>query len=137
MRLFAEISYQREALSWLAKATKCHYCSILHEKAFNVVLRETEFNCTGCGRTDSGVHAKQFYFHFDTNENFDLDKLVFKVNTLLPEDIVVHRLIDVPEVSHTRFDAVSRTYQYYIHQKKNPFLTDISYYNTRRLDLRL
>ena len=100
-----------------------------------MVLRETEFNCIGCGRTDTGVHAKQFYFHFDTTEQFELDKCVFKLNTLLPEDIVVHRLFNVPEGSHARFDADSRTYKYYIHHRKNPFLTDISYYNSRKLDL--
>ena len=67
------------------------------EKAFNVILRDIEFNCTGCGRTDTGVHAKQFYFHFETNEQIELDKFVYKVNTLLPEDIVVPvPSIDVP-----------------------------------------
>lgn len=135
MRLFAEISYKGKNYHGWQKQPNATTVQSVAEKAFNVVLRESEFNCTGCGRTDSGVHAKQFYFHFETNENIDLDKLVFKVNTLLPEDIVVHRLMDVPEGSHARFDAVSRTYKYYIHQKKNPFLTDISYYNTRKLNL--
>jgi tRNA pseudouridine38-40 synthase len=135
VRLFAQISYKGKHYHGWQNQPNAITVQSATEKAFNVVLRETEFNCTGCGRTDSGVHAKQFYFHFDTNEKVDVDKLVFKVNAILPEDIVVHRLIDVPEGSHTRFDAVSRTYQYYIHQKKNPFLTDISYYNTRRLDL--
>ena len=135
MRLFAEISYKgRHYHGWQKQPNAITVQSVI-EKAFNVVLRETEFNCIGCGRTDTGVHAKQFYLHFETNEQFELDKFVYKVNTLLPEDIVVHRLIKVPEGSHARFDADSRTYKYYIHQKKNPFLTEISYYNSRELNI--
>ena len=135
MRLFAEISYKGKHYHGWQKQPNAITIQSVTEKAFNVILRNAEFNCIGCGRTDTGVHAKQFYFHFETNEQIELDKFVYKVNTLLPEDIVVHRLIKVPEGSHTRFDADSRTYKYYIHQKKNPFLTDISYYNSRKLDL--
>ena len=130
MRLFAEISYKGKHYHGWQKQPNAITIQSVTEKAFNVILRGAEFNCIGCGRTDTGVHAKQFYFHFETNEQLELDKFVYKVNTLLPEDIVVHRLIEVPEVSHARFDADSRTYKYYIHQKKNPFLTDISYYNS-------
>ena len=75
---------------------------------------------TGAGRTDAGVHAKIMYAHFDSlviiNRN-----LITKINGVLPPDIVVHDIFQVKENSHSRFDAVSRTYTYSIIRKKNPF----------------
>ena len=65
MRLFAEISYNGKHYHGWQKQPNAITVQSAAEKAFNIVLRETEFNCIGCGRTDSGVHAKQFYFHLD------------------------------------------------------------------------
>lgn len=135
MLLFAEISYKGKHYHGWQKQPNAITIQSVIEKAFNIILRDKEFACIGCGRTDAGVHANQFYFHFETKEQIEQNKFVYKVNTLLPEDIVVHRLVEVPDGSHARFDAVSRTYKYYINQKKNPFLSDISYYNSRKLSI--
>lgn len=137
MLFFAEISYNGKNYHGWQKQPNAISVQSVVEKAFNVILRDKEFSCIGCGRTDTGVHAKQFYFHFETKEEIVFDKFVYKVNTLLPPDIVVHRLLKMHDEAHTRFDAVSRTYQYYINQKKNPFIEDISYSYSRKLNVDL
>ena len=82
---------------------------------------------TGCGRTDAGVHATEFFAHFDSTKS-DLqqnqDKWIFKFNHALPADIAIQRIIAVHEKANARFDAVSRTYQYIINRKKDPFQID-------------
>ena len=68
----------------------------------------------GCGRTDAGVHAKQYFAHFVVPEAIDFD-LVFKLNRMLPDDIVIHDLIPVHPKANAQLDALSRTYEYHIH----------------------
>lgn len=92
----------------------------LNEK-ISLMLGET-VNLVGCGRTDTGVHAREFYAHFDISMELNhLDNLVFKLNGFLPEDLVIFKIFEVPNDFHARFDALSRTYKYYISQRKNPF----------------
>ncbi len=94
-------------------------------------LLEEEINVTGCGRTDTGVHAKEFYAHFDINKILnknDWDNIVFKLNNFLNDSIVIFNIIHVKPDSHARFDAISRTYQYFISRQKDPFDNDFSYY---------
>ena len=82
----------------------------------------SEISVTGAGRTDAGVHAKTMVAHFDTSvdiENTDL--LVGKLNNMLPKDIVVNKIVSVKENAHARFDALSRSYEYRISDKKDPF----------------
>ncbi len=79
---------------------------------------------TGCGRTDTGVHAGQFFAHFDVDEALDsaqLELLADGMNRFLPADIAVRRVFRVNDDAHSRFDAQSRTYQYFINTSKNPF----------------
>ncbi len=99
----------------------------------------TVLNCSielmGAGRTDTGVHAKIMYAHFDTEIAIDSGNLVHKLNSFLPKDIVVHEIIAVHDTAHARFDATKRTYEYHIHTFKNPFLTDLSWYFTSQLDV--
>ena len=82
----------------------------------------------GAGRTDSGVHAREMYAHFDCDTDFDADTLVFRLNALLPEAIAVRRIFKVADDAHARFDATARTYEYWVTQCKDPFLTDAAYY---------
>ena len=94
-------------------------------------LLEEEINVTGCGRTDTGVHAKEFYAHFDINKILnknDRENIVFKLNNFLDDSIVIFNIIHVKPDSHARFDAISRTYQYFISRQKDPFDNDFSYY---------
>ena len=76
---------------------------------------------TGAGRTDAGVHARMMVAHFDTDSEFDTQQLAYRLNHLLPFDIAVSRITNVDSGMHARFSAVSRTYHYYIHTKKDPF----------------
>ncbi len=86
-----------------------------------------DINLVGCGRTDTGVHAREFYAHFDVPEvRLPLKDLVYKLNRFLPEDIVVYGISEVSLDLHSRFSAISRTYKYYIHTIKNPFSAGLS-----------
>ncbi len=90
------------------------------EKALSSLLRE-EVGLTGCGRTDSGVHARDYYAHFDTTKKPDPGQWTYKLNRILPEDIAIHSVIGVHDEAHARFDAVSRSYEYHLHTTKSPF----------------
>lgn len=76
----------------------------------------------GCGRTDTGVHASQYYFHFDVEETINTKNIQHKLNGMLPADIYVENIIPVKEQVHARFDATKRAYTYIISTVKNPFL---------------
>ena len=105
-------------------------------KAFSVLLN-TEIVLTGAGRTDTGVHAKEMYAHFDFDSSFDCQNLVHKLNSYLPKDIAVFSIIPVHDDAHTRFDALKRTYEYRINTFKDVFLQDLSWYFHQDLDLDL
>jgi tRNA pseudouridine38-40 synthase len=105
-------------------------------KAVSVMLH-APINLMGAGRTDTGVHAKEMFAHFDFESSFDIPKLVHKLNSYLPKDIVVFAIIPVHDEAHCRFDALKRTYEYHIHTFKNPFLDDQSCYFHQQLDLDL
>jgi tRNA pseudouridine38-40 synthase len=91
------------------------------EEAFNT-LQQQPIPIVGAGRTDAGVHARQMIAHFDLeNPLEDRELMVKKLNNLLPEDIAVERIVHVRQGAHARFSALSRTYQYYITDIKNPF----------------
>lgn len=87
-------------------------------------------NCIGCGRTDAGVHASQYYCHIKVEEDFGYDP-VFRLNEMLPDDIAVHGCLPVGWNVHAQHDAISRTYTYRIHTKKDAFLSDVSAYYTK------
>src|SRR5689334_11628730 len=83
------------------------------ESAF-LILQKTAVNLTGSSRTDAGVHALQNFFHFDF-EGVIHPQFIYKINAILPADIVVKRLVAVKADAHCRFDAVSREYKYFIY----------------------
>lgn len=91
----------------------------------------------GAGRTDTGVHARFFVAHFDTDNKLFIDRntIIYKMNSVLPQDIAIHNIRSVTQKAHARYSALSRTYEYRIHQKKDPFLTDLSWYYNRPLNL--
>jgi tRNA pseudouridine38-40 synthase len=91
--------------------------------------------CLGCGRTDALVHASQYFFHIDVEGTWKFD-LLARLNKMLPRDIAVFDIIEVKENAHAQFDAVSRTYDYFIHTYKDPFLNELSaLYLEKDLDL--
>ena len=91
----------------------------------------------GAGRTDTGVHAKEMFAHFDFETPFDVQNLVHKLNSYLPKDIVVYTIIPVHDEAHTRFDATKRTYEYHINTFKDAFLQEQSWYFHQKLDVEL
>lgn len=88
----------------------------------------------GCGRTDTRVHASQYFFHVDIEEILDYD-LVFRLNKNLPDDIAVFDIIPVADPAHARLDAIERTYDYFIHTYKDPYLSTLSAPYAGKLDL--
>lgn len=105
-------------------------------KALSVLLN-SPVNAMGAGRTDTGVHAKEMYAHFDFESSIDIPGLIHKLNSYLPKDIAVFNIILVHDEAHCRFDAVKRTYEYYINTVKNPFSEELSWYFNQNLDVDL
>ena len=101
-------------------------------KALSLLLSQ-EIKTTGCGRTDTGVNASCFFAHFDADNL--IDNLVYKLNSLLPNSIVIETIIDVEPEAHARFDAKARTYQYFFHTQANPFSGEFSTYISSELDI--
>ncbi len=108
------------------------------QQVFEAVLTnifKTPITAMGCGRTDAQVHASQFFFHADIEFEGQYD-LFFRINKLLPDDIAVFEIIHVENNQHARFDAIQRTYDYFIHTYKDPFLSQVSsLYPERDFDL--
>ena len=103
--------------------------------ALQKILQE-KILVVGAGRTDTGVHAKKMIAHFDSNQQFD--NWVYKVNSVLPNDIVVSEIFLVDDEKHARFDAKSRTYEYKIWLGRNPFLLDFSWQiHHQKIDIHL
>lgn len=96
------------------------------EDALSTLIRRP-IAVMGCGRTDTGVHASDYYAHFDlrageSEEAVSLpDNLVFKLNSFLPADLRIYDLFRVPDNFHARFDATARTYRYQLSDKRLPF----------------
>jgi len=105
-------------------------------KAISLLLRK-EVSVMGAGRTDTGVHAKEMFAHFDWDSELDCEDLTYKLNRLLDEHISIFSIFQVDkEDDHTRFTALSRTYEYVISTYKNPFLAEGSYLFKRKLNVK-
>lgn len=86
-----------------------------------------DISIVGCCRTDKGVHASDYVFHFDTLKDID-DNFIFSINNMLPREIALKKIAKVSGEFHSRFDAIERSYIYKINSKKNPFEFDYSFY---------
>jgi len=134
MRYFLEFSYNGKYYHGWQKQPNAITVQEVIEKALSTLLR-TKIVITGAGRTDAGVHAKQMFAHFDTDKINEKGVLIHRLNAFLPSDIAIHKIHTVVADAHTRFDAVSRTYEYWIVYKKDPFLTDFAYHSHSSFDL--
>ncbi len=132
-RYFLEVRYKGTNYAGFQKQRNAPTIQSAVEKALAVFYRET-VELTGSSRTDTGVHAYQNYFHFDSERVVSPDS-VYNLNALLPPDIAVSRLIPVKAHQHCRFDAIARTYEYRIYQYKDPFLNGLAYYYPYKPDL--
>lgn len=105
------------------------------DKALSVVLRQP-ISTTGCGRTDTGVHASQFFAHFDVAEPpSSTEQLRYQLNALLPWSIRIFDIIPVNAEAHARYDANSRTYGYYLHANPSPFRANYTSYFNRDVNI--
>ena len=134
-RYFIEVSYKGTRYSGFQIQENAGSIQSEVEKALQI-LHRTPIQLTGSSRTDAGVHALQNFFHFDF-ENEIHPQAVYKLNAILPADVVVHNIYPMPPEAHSRFDATSREYNYRIHCFKNPFLEHASLYYPYKLDVDL
>ena len=124
-RYFLELSFKGTNYSGWQIQDNANAVQAEINKALTLLCSQP-IECTGCGRTDTGVHALQFFAHFNGEEIKDAKQFLFQLNSMLPIDIAIHELHAVNDDAHTRYDARARTYQYFIHQKKNPFINENS-----------
>jgi tRNA pseudouridine38-40 synthase len=134
LRYFFHIGYNGHTYSGWQRQPKVNSVQEVIESKLSQIFK-TQLTINGCGRTDSGVHASQFFFHADIEQEWDFD-LVFRLNKVLPHNIAIFDIIPLAGKPHARFDAVQRQYDYYIHTYKDPFLSQLSsYYEFNNLDL--
>lgn len=132
-RYFLEVAYKGTNYSGFQSQQNANTVQAEIEKAFGI-LQKKQVVMTGSSRTDAGVHALQNYFHFDYSEAIH-SQFIYKMNAILPDDIVVKNIRPVEPEAHCRFDAISREYKYYIYRQKDPFLNDRAFFFPYKLDL--
>lgn len=133
MRRFIQLSYDGAAYHGWQKQPNARSVQQTLQEALSTLL-QTDIEVVGAGRTDAGVSARMMVAHFETDKACDNEQLVYKLNKLLPHDIAVQRIWEVPDEMHARFSAFSRTYHYYIHTRKDPFVRQYSWLVTFPLD---
>lgn len=135
MRYFVEIQYDGTNFhGWQVQPNAVTVQETISTE-LSKLFSKGEVSIVGCGRTDTGVHASQFFFHFDTEESIEEDKTRYSLNNMLPDDISIVRIYSVEDEMHARFSATSRTYHYYINFQKDPFDRHHSFYFTKELDV--
>lgn len=135
-RYFLQLAYKGTNFHGWQRQKKVNSVQETIEKALSTVLRQ-KIEIMGAGRTDTGVHASFYVAHFDTDVEFDPKVLLKKINGITPRDIVIHKIFPVPNKAHARFDAISRTYKYFIHTRLNPFIEEFSYHIYWKPNLKL
>ena len=126
VRYFIEIAYNgKNYFGWQRQPEQISVQQVL-EETISTLLRK-EIKLTGAGRTDTGVHAKQLFAHFDSDKIENFDEFIFRMNSFLPKDISVKNIFEVKEDAHARFDAVEREYEYVISVGKDPFSQDFAF----------
>ena len=126
-RYFLHLAYDGTPFHGWQRQPNDHSVQAEIEKALSTIL-QSEIAVMGCGRTDTGVHAKSFYAHFELTEAVnDMLLLKHKLNTLLPDSIAILDVLAVNADAHARFDATSRSYQYRIVSSKDPFCVNKAY----------
>jgi len=132
-RFFLEFSYAGTAYHGWQRQPNALSVQEVMEEALALLLKQ-QTPLTAAGRTDTGVHAKQMFAHFDADTT-DLEQLIFRLNQFLPNDIAVIRIREVKPRAHARFDALSRTYEYHLNNFKSPFVQGMSYGLYQPLDV--
>jgi tRNA pseudouridine38-40 synthase len=135
-RFFLDLSFRGTAFyGWQIQPKKPTVQQTVSDALSTVLMQK--ITLTGAGRTDTGVHAKHFFAHFDADEQTVLkdQKLLYRLNGILDGDIVVHAIYRAIPEAHARFSALSRTYQYTIARRKDPFNRDFVYHYSGPLNV--
>jgi len=133
LRYFLELAYNgKNYFGYQIQPNQISVQEVIEDRLSKILRKQ--LSIVGAGRTDSGVHAKKMYVHFDYDE-FLTSELIQKLNSFLPKDIAVYRLYLMEDEAHARFDAVSRSYNYFISPFKDPFSYESAWNFNRELDL--
>ena len=133
MRFFIELSYKGTNYHGWQVQPNVNTVQAEINKALSLILN-AKIEVSGAGRTDTGVHAKQMFAHFDYDTEFDFPTTIVKLNSFLANDIAVLTFFKVKDEASSRFDAISRIYHYNIVQQKSPFKTT-AYFVHKLLDV--
>jgi tRNA pseudouridine38-40 synthase len=135
VRYFLRLAYDgRPFHGWQVQPNAVTVQQVLNESM--AVLLKEPVETTGCGRTDTGVHATEFFAHFDVSSTVsDPERFIRSLNALLPPEVAVYDLLPVHPEAHARFDAVSRTYEYHLTTRKDPFLRDRALFHPQLLEV--
>ena len=135
-RYFLELAYNGTRLNGWQRQNNAPSVQATIEDALRLILRQPTFEILGCGRTDTGVHAAQYFAHFDFEGEFP-PSLLERANKLVGLDIVLKRIHAVEPDAHARFDATLRSYNYHLSFQKNPFFTETEWHFQlgKRLDV--
>lgn len=135
MRVFVYISYK--GTNYHGWQMQNNAFSLQQEitESLQILLKNKSLSIIASGRTDAGVHAKQQVFHVDIPDNTEIENLLFRLNGILANDIIVNSIRSVPQKSHARFDAIKRSYEYHLKTKRTPFGENEYYYYRNSLDV--
>lgn len=134
-RYFIKLAYNGSNFHGWQIQENAHSVQAEITEKLSLLLKE-DLNIVGCGRTDTGVHASEFFAHFDTSNTLEnIKEIIYKLNSFLSDGIVIYDIYLVEPDVHARFGAKRRTYKYYISQIKNPFKDNLSYYYHKDLDV--
>ena len=138
MRYFAKISYDgTEYCGWQYQKNTILTVQQVIQEGLSKLLRD-DFKILGCGRTDTGVHARGYFYHFDSEATLDIVWVEDKINRVLPPSIATHKIIAVHDDAHARFDAYERSYIYRLRTTADPFDRRFAwYYPFGKLDINL
>lgn len=135
MRFFIEFSYSGTNYHGWQRQPSQTSIQERFEDCISKIL-SSNISLTAAGRTDTGVHAKKMFAHFDYDKEFDFLKTIHQLNSFLPNDISVRNIFRVNDDDHARFSATSRTYRYVLINKKDPFMQKRAYYLINKLDIK-
>ncbi|SFE36332.1 tRNA pseudouridine38-40 synthase [Chitinophaga sp. CF118] len=135
MRYFIEVAYKGTKFNGFQVQDNAQTVQAAIDHALSTLMREA-IETTGSSRTDAGVHALQNFLHFDLEKPLH-PQFIYKVNAILPPDILLRHVYSVPDDAHSRFAALTRSYEYTIYMQKDPFLQDRGYFFPYRLDVDL
>lgn len=134
MRFFFEITYNGKNYNGWQSQHNATGVQAVVENALSKLLHD-KIIIVGSGRTDTGVHCEQQFFHADIEKEFEADQLLLRLNSFLPKDIAIRSVRKVKSTASARYEAIERTYRYEITRKKDPFLDGLAWHYFKPLEV--